>query len=242
MKTVKALIIISLITIPSAANAWNADNHRAICKAAGVDIPEVCTYLDKVRTVTSIDEGKKVAPWYKIPKSLENAIRKVDYYSNTYAWHWMNVPVDDGAFDDFVAAKRTKYNDPRKGFDITGGHLVAFDWLVDRKESLSIMEINFLYHVAADLTQPMHTHAYDSYNKKNHKASDGVKLDLSKCQVSHIKDIEQYAYQAARDGWEQARHNDVYDWNTQSVRSFYTEQGCKAVNIIYNIRTQGGQK
>lgn len=179
-----------------------------------------------------MDKGKKVLAKYVISKELEASIRSVPYYAKTYAWHWMNIPLDDGAFETFVTGIFAKYNDPRDGFEITGGSLVAIDYLVENYAQLKSQEQYFLLHLLGDVTQPMHNHAYDAYNRKQHRASDNVEIDLSSCVEEKVVDVLAYAKTSAHIGWDFVRHNDIEDWTSPEVESFFSQQACRSVNLI----------
>jgi len=231
----RILTLVIICLFATDVYGWSLSSHVYMCDMAGYSEPERCTDLDRVRTVTSLDKGKKVPTKYVISKELEDSIRSVPYYANTYAWHWMNIPSENGSFEKFVSDIFQKYDDPREGFETTGASLVAIKYLLEEYACLSDQERYFLMHLLGDVTQPMHNHVYDTYNKRVHRASDHVSIDLSTCEYEEVVDVFSYAKESARLGWEYVRFNDVEDFTSSEVEVFFSSQACRSVNMIRSV-------
>lgn len=231
----RILVVIFMVALAwtNEAHGWSSDTHVAICTAGGYESPERCVDLDRVRTIVKMDQGKSYPPEYAVSTLLEASIRSVPYYGKTYAWHWMNVPLEDGSFKTFVSDIFQKYEDPREGFEVTGGSLVAIKWLLANLQNLEEQETHFLFHLLGDVTQPMHNHVYDAYNRKYHRASDNVDVgDLTQCEIEEVADVFSFAEESARLGWQFVRKNEIEDFTSPEVEAFFHGQACRAVSLV----------
>lgn len=147
--TLAVLILALTVSIPPACTAWFDETHIAIAKAAGYQKWFNAAAPDVAKSKLGDREGDN---------------------------HFVNNPKGAIITPEMVMSQVEKYdhNDP------TGHHYGAILASVrayieaTRKGKYGEYHLAYCAHYVGDLSQPLHSIVYDSYNKHNHTATDGV--------------------------------------------------------------------
>jgi len=146
------LIITSAVTFPANQTmAWHDATHMAVVKAAGLD--------NYVYLAVGADMAKEKA----------GQIETQNHYNNTTR----GVRITP----EMVLAQVSDYNKPGD----TDGHLYGAiiaaldDYLLKGSSGKYAMyPLGYAMHYLGDLSMPFHNIAYDTFNKTNHAANDGI--------------------------------------------------------------------
>lgn len=146
---------------PGIANAWNDETHLSIAKAAGYHKWFNATGADMLKLKTRIESNN----------------------------HYVNNPLDTVVTPGMVLAQVEKYNRVEEKGHLYGAIIASLrDYGKDKKAGkYGEYHMAFCAHYVGDLSQPLHNISYDEFNKKYHRAIDGVINDEVLENLSRIK-------------------------------------------------------
>jgi len=144
------LTVLLITSFASNSYPWHDETHIAIAKATG---------YKKWYNATGADMAKLKA----------GNVERLN--------HYVNNPRGTTVTPEMVFQQVKKYNHKT---DITGhlyGAIIASarDYLKEKqKGKYGEYHLAFCCHYVGDLSQPLHNTLYNSYNRKNHKTTDGI--------------------------------------------------------------------
>jgi len=157
------LVVFSIISFASNSYPWHDETHIAIAKATG---------YKKWYNATGADMGKLKA----------GNVERLNHYVNNLRGTTVTPKM--------VFQQVKKYNHKT---DIAGhlyGAIIASirDYLKEKqKGKYGEYHLAFCCHYVGDLSQPLHNTLYNSYNRKNHKTTDGIINDEVLDNIHKIK-------------------------------------------------------
>jgi hypothetical protein len=148
---ISLLFAVAVTFTVSQAMAWHDATHMAVVKAAGLD--------NYVYLAVGADMAKEKA----------GKIESENHYNNT--------PRCVTISPEIVLAQVDDYNKPGDADGhLYGAIIAALNDYMRRGASgkYALYPLGYAAHYLGDLSMPFHNIAYDSFNKKNHAANDGI--------------------------------------------------------------------
>jgi hypothetical protein len=149
-KSITFILALSLILFSTQGWAWHDETHIAIAKAAGYE------------------------KWFNAAGADITKIKAGDIEKKN---HFVNNPPDTVVTVEMVLDQAGRYNKPHD----TKGHLYGAIIASIREYRTTTQtgkyaeyHLAFCAHYVGDLSQPLHNTLYNSYNRKNHTATDSI--------------------------------------------------------------------
>lgn len=149
MKTRSTIVLIILLASAMPAHAWFDETHVAIAKAAGY------------------------RKWYNAAAA---DVAKVKLGKRESLNHYHNSAKGTVITPEMVLAQACLYDEIDADGHLYGAIIGAFRAYVEAKKSGRYAEnyLAYLVHYIGDLSMPLHHTLYNTFNRKNHAANDGL--------------------------------------------------------------------
>jgi hypothetical protein len=164
----KLFALLLVLSSPNLSHAWHDETHLAIAKAAGYQ------------------------KWYNAAGA---DIAKVKAGDKEGYNHYSNHPPNTVVTPEMVLAQVNRYNDPTDENGHLYGAIIASlrDYRSAKAEGkYGEYHLAYCVHYVGDLSMPFHNTLYDSFNRQQHNAMDGMVNDEV---LDHLDRIKIYPIQ-----------------------------------------------